>query len=47
MLGNPPIPPYGMELGDENGEVENYEVSGILVINYHSNKSYALAKISP
>ena len=29
MLGNPPVPPYGMELGDENGEVENYEVSGI------------------
>ncbi len=27
MLGNPPVPPYGMELGEDNGEVENYEVS--------------------
>ena len=28
MFGNPSVPPYGMELGDENGEVENYEVNG-------------------
>ena len=26
MLGNPPVPPYGMDLNDETGEVENYEV---------------------
>jgi E3 ubiquitin-protein ligase RNF38/44 len=25
MLGNPPVPPYGMELNDEATEVENYE----------------------
>jgi len=25
MLGNPPMPPYGMELNEETGEVENYE----------------------
>ncbi len=25
MLGNPPVPPYGMDLSDATGEVENYE----------------------
>ena len=25
MLGNPPMPPYGMDINDEAAEVENYE----------------------
>ena len=27
MLGNPPMPPFGMEIGEEPHEVENYEVN--------------------
>ena len=26
MLGNPPVPPYGIDLNEEAAEVENYEV---------------------
>ena len=26
MLGNPPVPPYGMDPNEEAAEVENYEV---------------------
>ena len=29
MLGNPPVPHYGMELSDDATEVENYEVCSV------------------
>ena len=32
MLGNPPMPPLGMELGEDTPDVENYEVG--LSINF-------------
>ena len=39
MFGNPSVPPYGMELGDENGEVENYEVGEHIDFLFHFHLS--------
>ena len=38
MLGNPPVPPYGMDPNNDATEVENYEVAK-LVLSFQSSLS--------
>ena len=35
MLGNPPMPAYGMDLADDDTADENYEVSQSFIISQY------------